>query len=301
MAQRRMFSKKITDTDKFIDMPLSAQALYFHLNMGADDEGFIDRVRSIRRTIGASEDDLKLLIAKQFIIPFESGIVVIKDWRIHNYIQSDRFQATTYQDEKKMLTMNQSKSFELKGLDEAPKKMDTKCIQSASSGKVRLGKLRLEKELYNLGNDQADLVTWEDVIFPPYLKPKTIDQIKKGSIKNAIERTVIEYLNQELGSRYSHSDTNKKLVSARLKNGHTLEDFKMVIDSKIKEWSGNPDLQKYLRPQTLFGNKFEGYLNTANIKPKSNTPEWADTQYRTEATAEELAELEKLKQEMKGQ
>ena len=88
MAQRRMFSKKVTDTDVFLDMPLSTQALYFHLNMHADDDGFVGNINTIKRMIGASKDDEKLLIAKQFLIPFEaSGVVVIKDWRLHNYIR----------------------------------------------------------------------------------------------------------------------------------------------------------------------------------------------------------------------
>ena len=100
MAQRRMFSRKITETDRFLEMPLSSQALYFHLNMGADDEGFIDKAKTTQRTIGASDDDMRLLIAKGFLIPFESGVVVIRHWRIHNYIRSDRFQSTLHQDEK---------------------------------------------------------------------------------------------------------------------------------------------------------------------------------------------------------
>lgn len=79
-----MFSKKITDTDKFLDMPSSTQALYFHLISGADDDGFVDRPKTIQKTIGASDDDMKILISKQYIIPFETGIIVIKDWKIHN-------------------------------------------------------------------------------------------------------------------------------------------------------------------------------------------------------------------------
>ena len=89
MAERRMFAKTIIDSDAFLEMPLSSQALYFHLSMRADDDGFINNPKKIQRVIGASEDDLKLLVAKSFIIPFESGIVVIKHWKIHNYIQSD--------------------------------------------------------------------------------------------------------------------------------------------------------------------------------------------------------------------
>lgn len=117
MAQRRMFSRKITETDRFLEMPLSSQALYFHLNMGADDEGFIDKAKTIQRTIGASDDDMKLLIAKGFLIPFDSGVVVIRHWRIHNYIRSDRFQSTLHQDEKTQLEYDHSKTAMLKPLE----------------------------------------------------------------------------------------------------------------------------------------------------------------------------------------
>lgn len=103
MAERRMFAKTIIDSDTFLDMPLSTQALYFHLSMRADDDGFINNPRKIQRSIGATDDDLKLLIAKQFTIPFESGVVVIKHWRLHNYIQKDRYKPTIYQDEKAQL------------------------------------------------------------------------------------------------------------------------------------------------------------------------------------------------------
>lgn len=133
MAQRRMFSKKITETDRFIEMPLSSQALYFHLNMGADDEGFLDKAKTIQRTIGASDDDMKLLIAKGFLLPFESGVVVIRHWRIHNYIQADRFQNTIHHNEKAQLDYDDSKTANLKPLGA--------CIQDVSKTEtqVRLG------------------------------------------------------------------------------------------------------------------------------------------------------------------
>ena len=103
MAQRRMFAMTIIDSDAFLDMPLSAQALYFHLSMRADDEGFINNPKRIQRAIGASDDDMKLLNAKNFVIRFGSGIVVIKHWRIHNYIRGDRLKGTVYAEERKML------------------------------------------------------------------------------------------------------------------------------------------------------------------------------------------------------
>ncbi len=118
MAERRMFAKTIIDSDAFLDMPLSTQVLYFHLNMRADDDGFINNPKKIQRMIGASEDDLKLLIAKNFIIPFESGIVVIKHWKIHNYIRNDRKKGTVYREEMSLLNSKENGAYTLN--DEIP-------------------------------------------------------------------------------------------------------------------------------------------------------------------------------------
>ena len=124
MAERRMFAKTIIDSDPFLDMPLSTQALYFHLSMRADDDGFINNAKKIQRMIGASDDDLRMLAAKRFIIPFESGIVVIKHWKIHNYIRGDRKKDTVYPEEMALLTEKENGAYSLKAeepvLIEAP-------------------------------------------------------------------------------------------------------------------------------------------------------------------------------------
>ena len=147
MADRRMFTKKIVDSDAFLDMPLSSQALYFHLSMRADDEGFINNPKKIQRMIGASDDDMKVLVAKKFIIVFESGIIVIKHWRMHNYIQSDRFHPTDYQEERKLLAVKDNKSYTM-AEDVEISTLYPERIQDASKmdTEVRLGKDRLGKE-----------------------------------------------------------------------------------------------------------------------------------------------------------
>ncbi|MDI6496824.1 DNA replication protein [Leuconostoc lactis] len=147
MAQRRMFSKKVTDTDTFLDMPLSTQALYFHLNMHADDDGFIDNTKTIQRMIGSSDDDRKLLVAKQFLLPFENGLVVIKDWRVHNYIQGDRYHKTQYINEKSQLIVEENNMYTRRVQDVS--NMDTQ---------VRLGKDRLGKDSKDIlsGSDEPD-------------------------------------------------------------------------------------------------------------------------------------------------
>lgn len=111
MAERRMFAKTIIDSDAFLDMPLSAQALYFHLSMRADDDGFVNNPKKIQRMVGASDDDCKLLVLKRFILTFESGIIVIKHWKIHNYIQKDRYKETVYLQEKSTLGLNENNAY----------------------------------------------------------------------------------------------------------------------------------------------------------------------------------------------
>ena len=106
-----MFAKTIIDSDAFLDMPLSAQALYFHLSMRADDDGFVNNPKKIQRMVGASDDDCKLLILKRFILTFESGVIVIKHWKIHNYIQKDRYKETVYLKEKSELTIDENNSY----------------------------------------------------------------------------------------------------------------------------------------------------------------------------------------------
>lgn len=150
MAERRMFAKTIVDSDMFIDMPMSARLLYYDLAMRADDDGFVNSPKKIMRFVGASMDDMNVLIAKQFIILFESGVVVIKHWKIHNYIQKDRYKATSYQAEKESLTLKNGTYY----TDDLPdvSNLDTECIQDVYSldTQDRLGKDRLE-----LGKDRV--------------------------------------------------------------------------------------------------------------------------------------------------
>lgn len=135
MAERRMFSKTVIDSDAFIEMPLSAQALYFHLAMRADDDGFVNSPSRIRKDVGAAEDDLKLLLAKRFVLAFESGVIVIKHWRIHNYIQKDRYKPTTYTKEMALLTVCENKAY-------------TECIHGVSSLDTQV-RVRLESDKNN--------------------------------------------------------------------------------------------------------------------------------------------------------
>ena len=228
MAEKRMFAKQIVDSDAFLDMPLSAQALYFHLAMRADDDGFVNNPKKIQRMIGASDDDCRLLTMKRFVIAFESGVIVIKHWRIHNYIQKDRYKETAYQEEKAMLVVKDNKAYSLS---------DKPCIQDVSSldTQNRIDKIRLEED--------------EDILSDK--KKKESQEIKM----------IVDCLNEAAGTKYrATSESTARHIRARLNEGFTRDDFILVIEKKCIEWLGT-DMAKYLRPETLFGSKFESYLN----------------------------------------
>lgn len=113
MAQKRMFDKTITNSDDFIEMPDSSQNLYFHLSMNADDDGFVNNWKSIMRMTGHKEDDLKVLISKNYIIPFDTGVIVIKHWRINNYLRTDRYVETKFINEKQQLYVDNNMVYQL--------------------------------------------------------------------------------------------------------------------------------------------------------------------------------------------
>ena len=152
MAERRMFAKTIIDSDAFLDMPMSARLLYYDLAMRADDDGFINSPKKIMRFVGASIDDLNILAIRKFIIPFDNGVVVIKHWRIHNYIRKDRYSETTYSEEKSLLEVDENRAYRLISDEKNSEKMPTVNQRSTSgrplvdAGKDRLGKDRLNRE-----------------------------------------------------------------------------------------------------------------------------------------------------------
>lgn len=144
MAERRMFAKTIIDSDAFLDMQLTTQALYFHLSMRADDDGFVNNPQRIMRVIGSTKNDFDLLLAKGFIIPFESGICVIKHWRIHNYLRSDRYKPTNYKEEKSMLRIKENGAYTLD--DSAASHRYTVGIPMVDAGKDSIGKVRQDDD-----------------------------------------------------------------------------------------------------------------------------------------------------------
>ncbi len=238
-----MMSKKIIHSDAFLDLPSTTQNLYFHLLLEADDEGFVNSPKKIQRFIGASDIDSQLLIDKKFIILFESGVVVIKHWRIHNYIQSDRFKPTSYTEERSKLSIKDNNVY----------KMYPNCTRRI--GEDRLGKV-------SLGEDRL-----EDTMSP------------KGLITFCVD--VVLYLNSKAKTNFKTGiKKTNSLIEARRKEGFTLNDFKKVIDIKTSQWLNDKKMSAYLRPETLFGTKFEAYLNEQQI---IDVDCWADSEVIDEA------------------
>ena len=165
-----MFTKKITESDAFLDMPSSTQMLYFHFSMNADDDGFVNNPKKIQKMCGASDDDFKLLIVKSFIILFDSGIIVIKHWKMHNYIQADRYRPTDYVEEKSMLGIKSNKAYTLD-----VSKMDTECIQNGYIGKDSIGKVSIDKNSIDK-DSKGESVRGEKAkrFYPP-----TLDEVKQ--------------------------------------------------------------------------------------------------------------------------
>lgn len=244
MAERRMFAKSIVLSDAFLDMPLSARCLYFTLGMLADDDGFIGNPKSIMRQCGSSQDDMLALLQKRYILAFDSGVIVIKHWRMNNYLQSDRHKSTTYLEELNTLMVDEKGAY-----TEKEKPMYTECIQTVYTDKDSIDKYSLEKKSRGKSSKENNIVSETDT---------------------AIQE-VIDYLNSKTGKHYTYNNKSyNRLISARLKEKYTVEDFKTVIDKKCNDWLGN-EMEQYLKPTTLFApSHFEDYLNQTTVKGKPN-------------------------------
>ena len=185
MAERRMFTKKVTDSDSFIELPSSAQALYFHLNQGADDDGFNNQVQNAMFKSHATIDDLKVLMMKNFIIRFESGVIVIKHWRLHNTLRKDRYTPTNFQEEFKLLGIKDNGSYTL---NNDGCQMVAKWLPQDSIGKDSIGKDSIDDvlEMYeeNFGTLSSTttetIISLEDEYTPKYVK----EAMKRAIINN---------------------------------------------------------------------------------------------------------------------
>lgn len=226
MAERRMFAKTIIDSDAFLDMPVTARLLYYDLAMRADDDGFVNSPKKIMRMVGASQDDMSILILRKFILPFDNGVVVIKHWRIHNYIRKDRYNETTYTEQKEQLEFDENNAYRYKNLEGGQPMVDQRLTQ-VRLGKDRLGKDRLGEE--SIGEYEGD---------KPPRAPKE-PKHKYGEYKHVmLKDSDIEKLNNEIGvdltqACITHLDEYIEMKGYKAKN-HYLAIKKWVIDA-VKE------------------------------------------------------------------
>lgn len=251
MAERRMFARTIVESDAFLDMPLSAQSLYVHLVMNADDWGFVNNPRSIRRMCGASEDDLRLLVAKKFLLAFESGAAVIKSWWVNNYVKSDRRRDTRYQEELAALYLDENKSYTLKDTGVRPAdmfkrgtKVEPVCIQSGSnlepewnqSGskvepQVRLGKDRLGESSNSSRVDTQPYPKGSGACEPEQPKKRRAKKFVKPSVEE-----VAEYAEGYIKSRNLRL-TGEMFQAARFVSWYDSNGWK-VGKNPMKDWKG---------------------------------------------------------------
>lgn len=279
MANKRMFTMKIVDTDAFLDMPLSTQCLYFHLNMRADDDGFIGNPKRIEKIIGANDDDLKLLIAKRFVILFDDGVIVIKHWRMHNTLSRDRYIETSYTDEKKKLLLKDNGSYSLTNGNSID---DTKLIersnrQTQKRRKIDKQKTHSDKDI-GLDKDlELDLDTELDKD-----KEKDINDliVSKDTIRQTdVQRIITEWNRlEEFGINPVKRMTPKReqAVKARIRQNHIddiLEAIENIRHSSFLQGQNKEGwmitFDWFLKPGN-FAKVFEGnYLDKSGNKPQS--------------------------------
>ena len=227
MAERRMFAKTIIDSDAFLDMPLSTQSLYFHLSMRGDDEGFVNNPKKIQRMIGASDDDMKILISKNFIIAFETGVIVIKHWKIHNYIRGDRLQHTVCTEERSTLEVMDNGAYSLNAdlptcltsASQVPVKClstDSQVTEQYSIDKVSIDKVSKEK------NNKCSIISADfEYLWSLYPKKRGKDKAFTA-YKRAIEKGETTKEEVEAGIKAYIAYINKSRTESQyIKNGST--------------------------------------------------------------------------------
>lgn len=234
MAQKRMFSLSVVDTDKFLEMPISSRLLYYELGMRADDDGFVDDWKKILMFTGLKDDDMKLLIAKQFILPFESGVIVIRHWRLNNYLQKDRIKPTIYQKELNQLELDNNNVYNL----------DTKCIHSIDKNSIdknSIDKISIkEKEIYkeketygefkNVKLTKQEYAKLERSNLLPYIEKLSSYMASKGKKYKSHYATILNWARHENKDKSLPSWFDKEIEDK------TTEKDKQVMEELLKEF-----------------------------------------------------------------
>ena len=239
MAERRMFTQKIVDSDAFLDMPLSSQALYFHLNMRADDDGFVNNPKKIQRMIGASEDDLKLLIAKRFILGFENGVIVIKHWRMHNLLRKDRYNPTQYQEQMARLQLKDNGSYtetvEIPMIEEPANQLVAKWQPTGNqlATQDRIGKDSIGKDSI----DYNGIMDAYNTICPSFPAIRSLSEARKKAIKARLNTYTVE----DIHEAFRKAEASDFLKGKNDRNWQANFDWIMKDANMAKILDGNYD------------------------------------------------------------
>ncbi len=234
MAQKRMFSLSVVDTDKFLQMPISARLLYYELGMRADDDGFVDDLHKILMFTGLKEDDVKILIAKQFIIPFESGVIVIRHWRLNNYLQNDRTKPTIYQEELQQLGLDKNNVYTL----------DTTCIHSIDKNRIDKNRIeQLDGGRYNVttGNNNVtdDVVEICNLIEKNF--NRTISPIEYEKIQAWLEDFDKDILIKAINESVFNNKKTFSYINGILRNWKTNNDLPEWFGKDIQSQEPTPE------------------------------------------------------------
>lgn len=277
MSERRMFSKSITESDMFLDLPPSAQALYFHLSMNADDEGFVNNSKRIRKVCGANEDDLQHLIRNDFLIRFDSGICVITHWKINNTLRKDRFKATNYLEEKAMLVENASGVYSVKKAYEKPIEQP-KETPAAEPAEEAFHVAEAEPKSQNVGVDDSEIEAE-----PKKQSEKNVYDLEEGVNKSYAEMIFDIYFSHGLPcgkNIIEFTMRDFKLASVAIKRLQlnsddviqAVKNYLKVIDLKRKGltwWNSEQSFYSFCEKNTILqfipaNFNFEKYAKTEN-------------------------------------
>ena len=264
MANKRMFNIKIVDSDSFLDMPLTAQCLYFHLNMRADDDGFVGNPKRVQRLIGASDDDMRLLIAKRFVLTFDDGVIVIKHWRMHNTLSANRYKETTYIDQKRELLLKENNAYSFNSgvpLD------DSKMIEKASRLSQKQIDATLTRQRRTIDATLTD--TGLDLDIDKDIDIELVKELESDKKKDKRE-TYVSILDSYTSNDFLKSSLNDFVEMRKKMKGFTTRAFKLALN-KLDELS-NDDNEKIKIVNQSVMNSWKSFYE---LKEESNKyPSW---------------------------
>lgn len=277
-----MFNVLITDTDKFLDMPATSQNLYFHLNMHADDDGFVDSPKRIMRNVSASQDDMNILLSKQFVFVFESGVLVIRDWKIHNTIRKDTYKPTLYQQEKNLLETTKTGMYQFRNepVTEVGENVAQIRLDKNRLDKNRLEEVKKEESSTSSQNLKYFFEKWQEITGRA-LTPFEIEDIPKLHKEDGFSIELMLTALKEAANSTSNFNFNYfKSILMRYKRQGLLTPEMVAGAEKQRQEAKNKQFANQQQP------------------PKSNVPDWVNEEYKHEASADEQAQLDALKAAM---